>query len=333
MINSPAKLLNQQWYEGGLLIWLLSPLSLLFCVVSWLRRKAYKTNLLPRRKMSVPVIIVGNITVGGTGKTPLVVWLVDYLKRQGYTPGIITRGYRGEAEHWPQWVLTDGRANSVGDEALMLSRITGCPVVAGPKRVESAEMLLAGSNCDIIVSDDGLQHYALERDLEIVVVDGARRFGNGLCLPAGPLRERQSRLSEVDLVVCNGDTSESNEFKMQIDAGTVVSLHDPLTIRTLSDFKQQAVVAIAGIGHPERFFLMLRQQGLDILEKPYPDHHTFSAADQAGYHGQTVLMTEKDAVKWDTTSDENYWYLTIKARFDAKFEHRLAQLIKGLKHG
>ena len=203
--------LDYYWYHKHPLVMLLVPLSWLFCMVSMLRRKAYQAHLLKVTRLPVPVIIVGNISVGGTGKTPLVVWLVDFLKQAGYKPAIISRGYGGGAQQWPQRVTPDSDAASVGDEAVLLARRCVCPMAVAPNRVAAAQMVLENNGCDIIVCDDGLQHYALARDIEIAVIDGVRRFGNGYCLPAGPLREPPGRLGSVDFVVVNGEAVGTGE--------------------------------------------------------------------------------------------------------------------------
>ena len=210
-----TKSLEYSWYNHNALSLLLRPLTWLYCAMIFVRRVAYATGLLKRYRLSIPVIVVGNLTVGGTGKTPVVVHIAHLLKRSGYSPGIISRGYGGKARSWPQQVRPDADPVMVGDEAILISRRSNCPMAVGPDRAKTASLLQQHSGCDIIISDDGLQHYALKRDVEIVVIDGMRRFGNGLCLPAGPLREPVSRKDKVDFVFSAIDASkeEIKEFE------------------------------------------------------------------------------------------------------------------------
>lgn len=321
--------LEHYWYSNSPLAWLLLPLSGLFFLISFLRRTLYRYGLLESYRPTIPVIIVGNITVGGTGKTPLVVWLSQFLSEQGFNPGIITRGYRGEAAEWPQQVSTASDAVMVGDEAVLLAQRTGCPVVAGPKRTDSVKRL-EQQGCDLIISDDGLQHYALQRDLEIAVIDGERRTGNGFLLPAGPLREGTGRLQHVDLVVCNGGKAEQGEFQMRVTASKAIRLADPQQSRPLSDFSGETVVAVAGIGNPERFFSTLRQAGIQVIERLFPDHHRFSAADlNVGDH--PLLMTEKDAVKCRTIAPPGSWVVPATAMLDDNLIQNLQTRVNQLK--
>jgi tetraacyldisaccharide 4'-kinase len=297
-----------------------------------LRRQLYRFGLLEVISLDVPVIIVGNITVGGTGKTPLVIWLAEKLRQIGFKPGIVTRGYAGRGDHWPCEVTPDTPAAEVGDEAVLLRRRTDCPVYAGPDRPATAQRLLSDHQCDMILCDDGLQHYALSRDLEIAVIDGERRFGNGLCLPAGPLRERPKRLTVTDLVIVNG-VPKAGEYGMRLRTSKAVALDQRGESKALSDFKGDRVHAIAGIGHPNRFFDMLQAQGLMVEGHPFPDHHAYSADDLAQFSNQTVLMTEKDAVKCELYAQPGHWYVPAMAEVDKGFEEALMQLIERLNDG
>ncbi|MGB5718018.1 MAG: tetraacyldisaccharide 4'-kinase, partial [Gammaproteobacteria bacterium] len=220
------KRLDYYWYTRTPWLVVLTPLSLVYRVIVSLRRAAYKIDLLRSTRVPVPVIVVGNITVGGTGKTPLVVWLAEYLRGKGYKPGIISRGYGGTASNWPQQVRPDSDPGAVGDEAVLLAAKTGCPMSVAPDRVAAARALVEHGECDILLSDDGLQHYALQRDIEIAVVDGVRRFGSGFMIPAGPLREPVSRLQAVDLVVVNG-LGGDGEHPMSLTQGDAHNLLDP----------------------------------------------------------------------------------------------------------
>ena len=318
--------LDYHWYARSAWLLLLTPLSLLFRIVVRLRKFAYRRGLLRSHRAAVPVIVVGNITVGGTGKTPLVAWLARYLREQGYRPGIIARGYGGKAKQWPQQVRPDSNPSTVGDEAVMLAGRTQCPMAVGPDRVAAAAALVQHSDCDIIISDDGLQHYALRRDIEVAVIDGIRRFGSGFMLPAGPLREPVSRLNEVDLVVVNG-LGACDEHPMRMFIGDAYRLSDG-TRRKLSEFRTEPVHAVAGIGNPQRFFRAL-QQDLRMMEMhEFPDHHHFQAEDIAFDDGHTVLMTEKDAVKCRYFAGDNVWYVPAEVDMKSAFRARLDELLE-----
>lgn len=323
--------IQRSWQGWRPLTLLLLPLSGLYCLLVALRRLAYALGWFPIGRLEVPVVVVGNITVGGTGKSPLVIWMARTLVEMGYRPGIITRGYGGKSQRWPREVTPQSRAADVGDEAVMLSRRTGCPVYAGPSRREAGRKLLAEHDCDIVLSDDGLQHTALARDLEIVVVDGERRFGNGLCLPAGPLRERTARLRRVDMVIVNGKP-EPGEYAMQVSGREAVPLQggEP---RALAAFADERLHAIAGIGRPERFFDMLEKAGLKPVRHPYADHHPYRAEELARLGHETVLMTEKDGVKCELFAQPNHWYVPATAEPDAGFRAAFDTMIKRLADG
>lgn len=310
------------WYGHHPVSHLLRPLSWLYRAVIWARCLAYRRHWLASHRLPVPVIVVGNLTVGGTGKTPLVIWLTSFLHERGIRPGVITRGYGGSAGEWPRLVLPDSDPFVVGDEPVLLARRSGCPVVAGPDRVAAGEMLMRAGGCDMIVTDDGLQHYRLHRDLEILVVDGARGFGNGYCLPAGPLREPASRRKDVDLVLCNGGGCPDG-WVMSLIGERLFSLQDPSVTRELKSFRHTRVTAVAGIGNPDRFFTMLRKQGVQTEERPYRDHHRFTPEDAGTWPAGPVIMTEKDAVKCEGFAGSDHWYLTVEALMEADFEQRL----------
>lgn len=311
--------------------WLLSPLSLLFGLIGGLRRTGYAVGLLRRRRFPVPVIVVGNITVGGTGKTPLVIWLARYLQERGWRPGLVSRGYGGRASRWPQQVRPDSDVNAVGDEAVLLATATGCPMCVGPDRPAAVSGLLTHADVDIVISDDGLQHYALARDIEIVVIDGARGFGNGLLLPAGPLREPRSRLKRAELVVVNGDPVD-DACSMRLGRPRLTHLHEARS-RTLESLAGSRVHAVAGIGNPTRFFDMLRRYGLEPIEHPLPDHHRFAATDLAYGDDSPILMTAKDAVKCRRFPCDDCWVVEVEAQPDARFVARLGQSLKDLLNG
>lgn len=318
--------LEYSWYHRSPWLILLTPASLVYCGLSRMRRVLYQAGLLARHKIPVPVIIVGNLTVGGTGKTPLVTWLVDFLRTSGYRPGVIARGYKGRARHWPQPVRVDSDPLIVGDEAVLLAGRCRCPIAVAPDRVAAARALLDQGECDLIVCDDGLQHYALDRDIEIVVIDGDRRFGNGFCLPAGPLREPSGRLTEVDLVVVNGSGGRG-EYPMTMRAERAISLDPGIGPRELASFDRQCVHAVAGIGNPGRFFARLRQAGLRLEEHVFPDHHVYVAKDLDFGDDRPVVMTEKDAVKCRNFGLKNSWYISVTIEMTAEFGARVLDLL------
>lgn len=324
------KNLEYYWYNKGGITLLLLPFSWLFCAVAVLRRLLYRIGALKVHHLPIPVIIVGNISVGGTGKTPLVTWLVELLRVQGYTPGIVSRGYGGAASHWPQQVRADSDPRMVGDEAVLLSRRTACPMAVGPNRVEAANALLSHTDCDVIVADDGLQHYALGRDIEIAVIDGVRRFGNQHCLPAGPLREPLGRMATVDLVVTNG-VAGTREYHMELIPTRLHNLASTNKNMSLDHLKGKTVHAIAGIGHPERFFRQLESHGLTVIEHPFPDHHPFEAEDIVFSDTLPVLMTEKDAVKCQAFAGDQHWSVPVDAKLDERMMPLMMRLLKKLK--
>ena len=315
------------WYKDPFIgVWLM-PLGFLFSDFVKFRKFLYRIGVLKKHTLPVPVIVIGNITVGGTGKTPLIIWLAELLKNEGFKPGIISRGYGGQAEVWPQWVDVHCTAEHVGDEALLIAKQTGCPMAVSPIRADAARLLLDQSDCNVILSDDGLQHYALNRDIEIAVIDGERRFGNGYCLPAGPLREPIERLQSVDFIVVNGEKSEDNEFSMKITGNTAVNLvtgeHKPL-----QDFNAVACHALAGIGNPERFFKLLESAGVTCKNHSFPDHYKFRQRDISFPDSEPVLMTEKDAVKCMAFAGEQHWFIPVKAAPETGFAEHLLELLR-----
>jgi tetraacyldisaccharide 4'-kinase len=319
--------LERQWYRITPLHLLLIPLSLIFGLLSAIRRFLYRNHVLKSEKLPVPVIVVGNITVGGSGKTPLTLWLAQQLGSEGWHPGIVSRGYRGKAS-FPRVVSPSDSADSVGDEPLLMAQRNLCPVWVGGNRAAAAHALLqAHPECDVILSDDGLQHYRLRRDFEIAVVDGIRRFGNRLLLPAGPLREPPSRLEEVDAIVINNGETRNGEYRMQLEGSVFHNLLNPETIVRPSDLHGLRLYAIAGIGHPQRFFEHLASLGLDIQAHPFPDHHCFTPADLAFTDADAILMTEKDAVKCASFATEKCWVLRVDAQIDPALTQHILERI------
>lgn len=322
--------LERHWTGYTPLHLVLLPLSWLFRALAALRRALYRSGILPSHTLPVPVIIVGNISVGGSGKTPLTLWLAQQLIDAGWHPGIISRGYGGNATQ-PQEVRRSSTGQQVGDEPLLMAQRGLCPVWIGRDRVAAGLALLAAhAECDVILSDDGLQHYRLRRDFEIAVVDGARRFGNGQLLPAGPLREPIARLHSADAVVVNGGPATTvGEVPMQLHGQQFYNLLNPATLATPSDFAGQKVHAMAGIGHPERFFRHLEALGLTITRHPYADHHPYRAADLDFPDADAILMTEKDAVKCAAFASEHHWVLRVDAQVDASLTERILDKING----
>ncbi len=308
---TPAAWFNECWYlRPDPPAWL-KPLALLYAAIVRARRAAYARGWRRVTRLPVPVIVIGNLTVGGTGKTPLVCWLAERLRERGYAPGIVTRGYRG-SQREARLLTAQDEAARVGDEPVLLARRSGAPVAVGRDR-PAAGRLLAARGCDVVVSDDGLQHYALARDCEIVVVDGERRFGNGWLLPAGPLREPRERLCDADAVVVNGAAERTGEaLAMRLDGEVAVSL-DGRRRRPLAQFAGGAVHAVAGIGNPRRFFEMLRARGIEVIEHPLDDHAQPLAGDLRFADDLPVLMTEKDAVKCGALGDARHWYVPVDA--------------------
>lgn len=310
--------LEKHWQRITIVSIVLLPLSVLFAALSWLRRIAYFSGLLRRIRIPVPVVVVGNISVGGTGKTPAVIWLVAALRARGYRPGVISRGYRGAEEL--SAIDAQTPPEIAGDEAILIAQRAQCPVWVGRDRSAAALQLIAAHpDVNVVISDDGLQHYRLQRDCELVVINARQLFGNRLLLPAGPLREPVSRLRAVDAVIVNGARMPelANEiFGMQLQGDTFRNLVDPATTRSPGDFQGNRLHAVAGIGDPQRFFSHLREAGLSFTAHPFPDHHAFQPGDLDFADADAVLMTEKDAIKCARFARENWWALPVEAHID-----------------
>ena len=323
--------LERHWYRLTPVSVLLLPLSLIFCALVQLRYRLYRLGVIPSTRLPVPVIVVGNITVGGTGKTPLVIWLANFLRQAGYRPGIVTRGYRGNSQAWPVAVMPQTPPGQVGDEAVLLARYSGCPVLAGPDRVAAARQHVE-QGCNVIISDDGLQHYRLRRDVEIAVIDSMRRFGNRLCLPAGPLREPVSRLKSVSVRVANG-VPEAGELGMTFEPAGFYNLSEPERRAATDQFRDGPVHAVAGIGNPDRFFSSLRGLGLSVIPHPFPDHHGFLPGELEFSDDRPVIMTEKDAVKCEPFATARCWVLAVEARPDAALGEQVLKRLKEIIRG
>lgn len=324
---------NKVWYRRNHpLSLLLAPFGWLFTVMVWLRRCGYATGLLRATRLSCPVVVVGNLTVGGTGKTPLVAWLATLLRDRGHNPGLVCRGYGGVAKVWPQQVRPDSDPIVVGDESVLLARLSGCPVAAGPDRVAAARALLEHTGCDLVISDDGLQHLRLGRDIEIAVVDGIRRHGNGRCLPAGPLREPVSRLNSVDIVVAN-DGAKRGEFEIKLLPVCVRNLLDESLEHELNTLRGGKAHVVCGIGNPARFFRLVESFGVDVIPHEFPDHFQFSPDDIRFEDELPVLMTEKDAVKCRRFADPRHWYMPMVVQPHHLLDDRIVHLLEGLRNG
>ncbi len=316
-------------WSGQSALWrLLLPLSWLYGLVSGAIRLSYRLGLRKAWRAPVPVVVVGNLTAGGNGKTPVVVWLVEQLTLRGIRVGVVSRGYGGKAQHYPLLLNGTTTTEQAGDEPVLIYQRTSAPVSVAPARSAAVKALLAEHNLQVVITDDGLQHYALARDKEIVVVDGVRRFGNGWWLPAGPMRERAGRLKSVDAVITNGGVARTGEIAMRLRPGLAVNL---LSGEKRAVAELHHVVAMAGIGHPPRFFATLDECGL-TPEKTVAlaDHQALSEAQVVGFYqpGQTLLMTEKDAVKCRHFARENWWYLPVEADIQGPLaENLLTEII------
>jgi len=313
-------------WSGESPLWLLLlPLSWLYGLVSGLIRLCYRIGIKRAWRAPVPVVVVGNLTAGGNGKTPVVIWLVEQLAQRGIRAGVVSRGYGGKAERYPLLLTSHTTTEQAGDEPVLIFQRTGAPVAVSPKRSEAVQALLAAHPVDIIITDDGLQHYALARDKEIVVIDGVRRFGNGWWLPAGPMRERASRLRTVDAVIVNGGEALPGEIPMRLMPSQAVNL---LTGDRRDVSQLPALVAMAGIGHPPRFFATLEQCGAQLEARvPLVDHQALSLADVDPLVtvNQNLIMTEKDAVKCRAFAKSNWWYLPVDAELSGEKPELLLQ--------
>ncbi|MEM8499052.1 MAG: tetraacyldisaccharide 4'-kinase [Pseudomonadota bacterium] len=322
--------LNESWYGDKQWTRRLRPLSSLYRTLARLNKPSPKDVY----DSPLPVIVIGNITVGGAGKTPLVIHVCELMQRKGWRPAVLSRGYKSTLERYPHIVGNTDDAAVVGDEPLMLSRRLDIPVCIDPQRSRGARLLLARQLCNVIVCDDGLQHYKLARDIEVAVLDGQRMLGNGLCLPAGPLREPSTRLDGVDFIVCNGEPADSVigiDAVMQIEVECFVNLKSDQRLSPIDFVEQNAgapLHALAAIGNPERFFASLDHLGFVFDRHAFPDHHAFEPGDLAFGDNKTLLMTEKDAVKCKAIAGENCWFMQVSARVTEKFDQEIIELLE-----
>lgn len=321
---SLAETLQAGWYGGQRVPWWCHPLAVFYGAVVAMRRAFYRLGWLRSVRLPCPVIVVGNITAGGTGKTPLTLALVDALREHGYRPGVVSRGYGG-SQREPTLLGETPDPAKVGDEPSLI-RASGVPVATGRDRPAAAQLLL-GAGCNVLIADDGLQHYRLARDIEICVIDGKRRFGNARLLPAGPLREPLQRLQQVDFRVCNGGQPQVGEVPMHLKGDHVRALSDGHE-QAIARFSGTRVHAVAAIGHPQRFFESLIAQGLEVIPHPFPDHHAFASTDLAFGDELPVLMTEKDAVKCRAFAQSHWWSVPVRAELPATFYEALCAKLK-----
>ncbi len=321
--------IEKSWYKKpSLLTVLLLPLSVIFWLISTLRKYLYKINILKAFKAHVPVIVVGNISVGGNGKTPFVIWLAQYLQQQGLKVAVISRGYGGKSASYPLLVTDDTATSEAGDEPVLIKRRLGCVVMVGPDRQASIEQL-QNHDIDIIISDDGMQHYKMARDIECCIVDSERQFGNGLLMPAGPLRETKARLKSVDLVVENGGET-AYRYDLNASQFRLVSSSEHVAETPTNGH------AVSAIGNPVRFELSLEKQGINLLSTHhFRDHYNYQATDFLAFENEPVFMTEKDAVKCFSFAKSNWYYLPVDARPTAAVIEKLNSLLKqkGILHG
>lgn len=319
--------LVRAWYRKARWLWLLRPLELLFRLVVQLRRQVYRYGLAAVYRPPVPLVVVGNITVGGTGKTPVVIALVEALQARGLRPGVVSRGYGAAPDAgFPHRVSDRSDTRQCGDEPLLIHRRTGAPTVVAPDRSAAVRSLLANADVDLVLSDDGLQHYALARDFEIVLVDAVRGAGNGFCLPAGPLREPLARLAQVDYLLLRGSDDPLQGVCYVTEGLRPVQEH--CAERTSAPLPGSAVHAVAGIGQPQQFFKTLEAMGFVVDEHPFADHHRYTEQDFAAFSDRPIIMTEKDAVKCRSMATGPMWYLKISARLPEPLVDAVAALVR-----
>ena len=325
-MSATYRWIHRVWYEGAASGWVLLPLSGLYWLLLKLRALLFRYGVYRSHRAHAPVVVVGNITAGGTGKTPTVIWLVNELRAKGFTPGIVSRGYGGSKSGTSMRVDANSDPAVVGDEPVLLARRGQCPVVVDSDRVQAAAMLV-DDGVDVIIADDGLQHLRLQRDFEICVIDGERGLGNRRLLPAGPLRESPNRLESVDQVLVNGLTEMPNAITFELRASDACRLNGSLA-RPLQGFKDTTVHAVAGIGNPKRFFDLLRGYGIQVIEHSFPDHAAITQAELQFGDDFQVFMTEKDAVKLSRKLSDKYWFVPVDVNMDVTKSTALIERIE-----
>lgn len=336
-----TSLVDRLWYGKGRPLLLLTPLSWLYHTIAEARRR--KAMEAQTKKLGVPVVVVGNITAGGTGKSPLTAWLVSAMKAEGWRPVVLSRGYGGKASDYPLLVTEDTLPSLAGDEPVMLAQATRVPVIVDPDRRRAAAFALDNALGDVLISDDGLQHYRLTRDIELSVFDGRRGIGNGALIPVGPLREPVSRLDTVDFVVVNGATETDDEgrvppealsgirhrqmYAMSLKPTRLVNLKTG-EVRAPESLQGQKIRAIAGIGNPTRFFDTLKGLGAKLIAVPFPDHHRFRPEDLGSESGHMLVMTAKDGVKCSSFAPDNAWVLHVEASLPEAFSEAVLEKLR-----
>jgi tetraacyldisaccharide 4'-kinase len=328
-----SSLVDRLWYSQNRPLGFLAPLAWLYRRIAALRRRKALKDRSPA--LTAPVVVVGNITAGGTGKSPLTAWIVTQLRNAGWHPVILSRGYGGKSEQYPLFVNADSNARIAGDEPVMLARATGCPVVVDPQRLRAAHYAIDQRLGDVLVCDDGLQHYALPRDIELAVFDASRGLGNGASIPVGPLREPADRLNSVDYIILNGSTGKDTRRQKQfagvphrsiytMNLSPLYLLHLASGARVpLAKLAGQNLLAVAGIGNPARFFATLSSMGAQVRPRAFADHHRFKPSDLKTRTGEWLVMTAKDAVKCQDFAPDNAYALMIEAQLPAEFGRRL----------
>lgn len=332
-------LLINYWYSEKLnfFCWIFYPIELIYICIVLLRKKLYKYKFFRTYKFNIPIIIIGNLTVGGTGKTPVVMYVANYLKNQGFKPAIVMRGYKSKNINYCQIVAKNSDPDVYGDEPVLIANKMDCPVIIGKNRVASVAFLLKNFDVNIIICDDGLQHYSLSRDLEILMIDGERLFGNAHCLPLGPLREKITRLNTVDLILFNTTNNQqfnclannsNNQYMLNLVPEKIYNLINPNIIKNPKDFS--CVHAISGIGNNQRFFNLLASFGIKTINHPFPDHYKYQEKDLNFNDDLPVVMTEKDAVKCVKFAKENYWCQSVNVEFnlEQQFNNYLINFLK-----
>lgn len=320
------KKLNDIWYKDKNIPRRYKVLSKIFSATSGLRRSLYNANILKTKKLKCPVVIIGNITVGGVGKTPFVIWLVNQLIAKGYKVGIVSRGYGGKRENEPMLVIPQTSAKASGDEALLIAKHTNAPVFVGKNRVKAAKKLLLDYRVDVIISDDGLQHYALSRDIEIALIDARYGLGNKQLLPAGPLRELPHRLDSVDMIIYKGKKTDQHYF--EYEPLLVYALGNTKKQQPLESFRNQKINALAGIAHPDSFFSMLSAHGLAVVKYPLDDHEILTEKHFNFDNNNPIFITEKDAIKCLEMKLENVWVVVLKLVVANKTKTNILKLIE-----
>ncbi|OGT53766.1 MAG: tetraacyldisaccharide 4'-kinase [Gammaproteobacteria bacterium RIFCSPHIGHO2_12_FULL_41_15] len=308
--------IEKLWYNSGSLYYTLLPFSYLYRGVIAARQLAYRFRLFKKHSFETPIIVIGNLTVGGTGKTPVVIALVQWLLANGFKPGVVSRGYKGKATSWPQWVTPASDPIMVGDEPVLIATKTGVPVIVAPKRVLAVQQLLAEHSCDVVISDDGLQHYAMSRHFEVAVIDAKRGLGNHQCLPAGPLREPKSRLRTIDYMLVNGGQGDNG---LQLQTSPIYNIRQPDNVLDYASHQNLAVHAVAGIGNPSRFFQSLMDLGFQVIPHPRADHAPLKPTDLEFHDNLPIIMTEKDMVKCQAWCSSRCYALPVKAKLPSKF--------------